>query len=472
MRGETPERALPLGLPQELNDLILQAIDPLALMQRVADQLVGMVQGADGALVGLLIDRQNIRYVCGSGYLSGFVGSLLEVQGSLSGQAIEMRRTLITDDTEMDGRVNREATRAFNVRSSVCVPLGRGESPVGILNVSAAATGAFSEHDVELLGGLAEFIGTVVSASTELMRITERMCGGAGVQDGAGGQVGLDVTGRFVASVLVPEAAEQAHQREQVARVLAARSYSIALQPVFDLHDGSVFAVEALARFQPPDGPPPDAWLARAHEVGLGVELELALMTAALELLGRLPGQTLLSLNAGPQALASPAVQQAIAAAEKSRIVVELTEHAAVEDYPLLVDALAGLRRDGVRLAIDDAGAGFASLMHILRLAPDFIKLDRQLISGLDLDPVRRSLVTSLMRFAEETGATLIAEGVETATELQALKALGIRYAQGFHLARPAPVGELAGLGRSTPAHVPGRPRAPRRAAGLAAQRA
>jgi EAL domain-containing protein (putative c-di-GMP-specific phosphodiesterase class I) len=455
MRGDPPEQALPLGLPQELNDLILQAIDPLALMQRVADQLVGMVQGADGALVGLLIDRQNIRYVCGSGYLSGFVGSLLEVQGSLSGKAIEMRRTLITDDTEIDGRVNREATRAFNVRSSVCVPLGRGDSPVGVLNVSAADTGAFSEHDVELLGGLAEFIGTVLSASMELMSITERM-GGA--------------TGRFVAGVLVPEAAEQVQAREQVARVLAGRSYSIALQPIFDLQDGSVFALEALARFQPPDGPPPDVWLARAHEVGLGVELELALMDAALELLGRVPGGTLLSLNAGPQALAHPAVQQAIASAEQSRIVIELTEHAAVEDYPLLVDALAGLRREGVRLAIDDTGAGFASLMHILRLAPDFIKLDRQLISGLDLDPVRRSLLTSLMRFAEETGAKLIAEGVETATELKALEALGIRYAQGFHLARPAPVGELA-TGRSTPAHAPGRPRAPRRAAGLAAQR-
>ena len=96
-----------------------------------------------------------------------------------------------------------------------------------------------------------------------------------------------------------------------------------------------------------------------------------------------------------------------------------------------------------MRLAIDDAGAGFASLMHILKLAPDFIKLDRELVSGIDFDPVRRSLADSLMRFAEDTGAKLIAEGVETETEVAALRELGISRAQGFYLARPAPVAEL-----------------------------
>lgn len=456
MRGDLSEHALaPALLAGEgqrewggLDDLIRRTIDPLALMQRVADQLVEMIDAADGALVGLLIDSEQLRYVCGAGYLSGFVGERLAVQGSLSGKAIMLRRTLITDDTEVDGRVNRDATRAFNVRSSVCVPLGREQAPVGVLNVSSAREGAFGEQDVELLGGLAEFIGTVISAASDLMRITARLCGSRqpGAAEGsegadAGGESQL--TGRFVANVLAPQAAEQVAARERVARVLASRGYSIALQPIFDLGDRSIFGLEALARFSPPGCPPPDVWLAEAHRVGLGVELELALLSAALELLELLPEGTLLSLNAGPQALAHPRVRETLASADPSRIVIELTEHAAVEDYPLLVSALAGLRRAGVRLAIDDAGAGFASLMHILRLAPDFIKLDRQLISGIDLDPVRRSLAASLMRFAEETGARIVAEGVETAAELAALEDLGVRYAQGFHLARPVPIGEL-----------------------------
>lgn len=472
MRGHTSDPAQP-RLPSEgarggeLNDLVLQAIDPLALMQRVADQLIGMVDGADGALVGLLIDEENIRYVCGAGYLSAYVGSLLAVRGSLSGKAIESRRTLTTEDTERDGRVNREATRAFNVRSSICVPLGRGESPVGVLNVSSARTGAFGEQDAELLGGLAEFVGTVISASTELMRITERMCGRRG---GASSAEESRLAGRFVASVLVPEAAEQAARRERIARVLARRGFTIALQPIFDLRDGSIFGLEALARFAPPDGPPPDVWLAQAHEAGLGVELELALLNSALGLLERLPARTLLSLNAGPLALASPTVQEALVASDCGRLVIELTEHAVVEDYPLLAGALSGLRSKGVRLAIDDAGAGFASLMHILRLAPDFIKLDRQLISGIDLDPVRRSLATSLMRFADETGATIVAEGVETATELATLRELGVRYAQGFHLARPTPVEEIERTARRLPVRVPARRALVR--AGVAARRA
>ena len=202
-------------------------------------------------------------------------------------------------------------------------------------------------------------------------------------------------------------------------------------------------AAEALARFGEEGSPPPDVWFALAHRVGLGVELELALIEAALAEISRLPEGTVISLNAGPEALASKRIPAALANVDPARVIVELTEHAAVEDYPKLCESLAGLRAAGVRLAIDDAGAGFASLMHILKLAPDFIKLDRELVCGIDLDPVRRSLAHSLMRFAEDTGAMLIAEGVETATELKVLRDLGISRAQGFYLARPVPVQEL-----------------------------
>jgi EAL domain-containing protein (putative c-di-GMP-specific phosphodiesterase class I) len=237
--------------------------------------------------------------------------------------------------------------------------------------------------------------------------------------------------------VLDPEGARAVKDRAQIEQILAEREYSLVFQPIFNLYQGRVSGVEALARFGGPEAPAPDVWFAQAHRVGLGIELEVALFKAALAELGRLPDDVALAINAGPEALASGLIAEALKGVDPSRIVVELTEHAAVEDYPQLFECLTVLRRTGVRLAIDDAGAGFASLMHILKLAPDFIKLDRELISGIDLDPVRRSLAHSLMRFAEDTGATLIAEGVEKATELAALSDLGISHAQGFYLARP-----------------------------------
>ncbi len=445
-------------MPGHLGELIRQTIDPLQLMQRVADQLVAMIDAADGVLVGLRIDDESIRYVCGSGHLSRFVGAPLELKGSLSGIAMRMDRTMITEDTERDSRVNRDATRAFNVRSSVCVPLGRGAQPVGVLNVSSTRTHAFDEHDVALLDGLAEFVSTVIGTATDLMTITARLCGlrrpdaAPAPDDGSGEDAAR--TGQFVANVLDPAGAERMATRERIEGALERRDYSIVFQPIFDLHNGEVFAVEALARFGGEPSLPPDAWLAQAHEIGLGVELERALLLAALEQLDQLPARTVLTLNAGPDALSCPAVGEVLASVQPERLVVELTEHVAVADYPRLAEALAGLREAGVRLAIDDAGAGFASLMHILRLAPDLIKLDRQLISGIDTDPVRRSLAGSLMRFAADTGATIVAEGVETGSELGVLDELGIRHAQGFYLARPTEIAAIARIGRRGGARV------------------
>ena len=421
------------------------AVDPLALMQRVADQALELIEAADGALVGLVIDEHVLRYVCGSGHLVDFVGEALELEGSLSGEAIRLRQTLLTDDTESDGRVNRGATRAFNVRSSVCVPLSDGERAVGVVNVSSRTSRAFDEHDVALLSALADFISTVIVAAAEFMSITARLFS-EGPGRGREGSLREDdaaLAGRFVAGVLNPSGAARAERRGRVQEMLERRDFRIVLQPIFGLTAGELIGVEALTRFGQGKGPPPDVWLADAHAVGLGVELELALLQAALALLELLPEGTLMAVNAGPEALACERVAEALAGVDASRVVVELTEHVQVADYPQLAAALGRLRETGVRLAIDDAGAGFASLMHILQLAPDFIKLDRQLISGIDLDPGRRSLLSSLMRFGEETGATLIAEGVETAAELSALYRLGIRHAQGFYLARPVPPTEL-----------------------------
>jgi EAL domain-containing protein (putative c-di-GMP-specific phosphodiesterase class I) len=122
------------------------------------------------------------------------------------------------------------------------------------------------------------------------------------------------------------------------------------------------------------------------------------------------------------------------------RLVIEITEHVVISDYDIQNEALKSLRERGVRLAVDDTGAGYASLSHVLQLRPDIIKVDRSLIAGLATDPARRSLVTALVLLAIDIGATVTGEGVEEIAELDILATLGVGYAQGFFLGRPTVV--------------------------------
>jgi len=117
--------------------------------------------------------------------------------------------------------------------------------------------------------------------------------------------------------------------------------------------------------------------------------------------------------------------------------VIEVTEHSRIDDYAAIRTAFEAARQRGLRLAIDDAGAGFASFNHILALAPDLIKLDLSLIRGVDTDPNRRSLAAALVSFSRQLGVDIIAEGIETPAELATLKELGVGYGQGFLLGRP-----------------------------------
>jgi EAL domain-containing protein (putative c-di-GMP-specific phosphodiesterase class I) len=223
--------------------------------------------------------------------------------------------------------------------------------------------------------------------------------------------------------------------------VLDSKGLAMAFQPIVDLIDGSVVGYEALARFALGPERPPDAWFAEAEAVGLGRELEAAALRSALAHLDRLPAETYLSLNASPLTAVSPFLKRLLADVGE-RIVVEITEHAPVADYDALREALGELRAQGVRVAIDDAGAGFASLTHILRLMPDLIKLDMVLTRGIDTDDTRRQLASALSSFASGIGAAIVAEGIETKAELDALRELGVPYGQGFLLARPTSLGK------------------------------
>ncbi|WP_432483471.1 sensor domain-containing phosphodiesterase [Kineococcus esterisolvens] len=240
--------------------------------------------------------------------------------------------------------------------------------------------------------------------------------------------------------------------RREVQRVLDTGEVDVVFQPALRLADGTLAGHEALARFRSPAFPRPDLAFAAATRVGLGVPLELLAARAALAQLHRLPAGTALSVNSSAEALVDPEAQEVLLdAAEGARegrvVVAELTEHTRVTDYPALVAAARRLRAGGVRIAVDDAGAGYASFRHILQLRPDAIKADVSPVREVDVDPVRRALFRSLVEFAADVGATLLAEGVEHAAESEALRGLGVVLGQGFLHGRPGPLAAPAGTG-------------------------
>lgn len=233
---------------------------------------------------------------------------------------------------------------------------------------------------------------------------------------------------------------EREDKTRRVRRLLdAADSLVVHFQPIVSLVDGSVVEVEALSRFRAEPSAPPDAWFREAHALGMGVELELHALGRALAALSSFPPQWSVALNLSSTTLAGDSLAAFLAPWPAERLSVELTEHEQVHDYDRLRRVFQPLRDRGVRLGVDDAGAGFSSMHHILELRPDFVKLDRSITSGVDRDPAKRALAGALVSFAREIGATVVAEGVEAADEVSTVMRLGADFAQGYYFDRPSP---------------------------------
>ena len=240
--------------------------------------------------------------------------------------------------------------------------------------------------------------------------------------------------------MVTPGSASRAQRRERIQDVIASDdSIASALQPIVRLGDLRIHGFEALARFhvQPEQGP--DKWIAEATQLGLGVDLEVECLQRAWTRLRELPEGSYLSLNASPDAVMSDALLEVFAGEDLDRLVIEVTEHERVKNYPRLASRLASLRGRGARIAIDDTGAGHASLSHLIELRPDFIKLDRGLVQGLDTDPGKHALVRNMLRLAGDLGAKMVAEGIETESELAVLRNLDVPLGQGYLLGRPTP---------------------------------
>jgi EAL domain-containing protein (putative c-di-GMP-specific phosphodiesterase class I) len=232
---------------------------------------------------------------------------------------------------------------------------------------------------------------------------------------------------------MTQDAAVQACHRPDVLRM--------DFQPIVDTARGTVVGYESLARFTGPPHAPPDHWFARARAAGVGAELEARALRTALEARSALPPNCFLSVNVGPDAMLSAPVAAVFADAGDLRgVVVEITEETPVTCYDALVAAIAPLRAAGALLAVDDAGAGFASLKHIMVLRPDFVKVDRDLVAGIDTDETKAAVVEALGMFTSRLDAWLLAEGVETTAELDRLLSLRVPLAQGYGLGLPRPV--------------------------------
>ncbi len=224
----------------------------------------------------------------------------------------------------------------------------------------------------------------------------------------------------------------------RIEQAIEHNEFTIVYQPIMTLAPLRLVGFEALCRFVPDPYRPPDHWFREAASVGLGAELELAAVRVALHAFCTLPEDLFISVNVSPDAILNTGFMEQFSKYPKDRLVVEITEHTKVDDYDALLAALAPLRAAGARLSVDDAGAGFASLQHILNLSPELVKLDVELTKAIDIDPARRALAAALVYFAKDTHSQIIAEGVETESELATLTALGVPMGQGYLLGRPA----------------------------------
>lgn len=240
-----------------------------------------------------------------------------------------------------------------------------------------------------------------------------------------------------VAGPALADRRDMAETRSRLEHALTEREFHLVFQPIVDLGSREIVGYEALTRFT--DGTRPDLRFTEAASVGLGPDYELATIEAALTAASHLPAEAFLTLNVSPGLVLESGRQlRRLIRATSRRLILELTEHVPIDDYAALRKAIGKL--GDVEIAVDDAGAGYTSLRHILELRPTFAKLDISLVRGIETDELRQALAAGLDYFSLRSGFHLIAEGVESEDEATALQRLGVEFAQGYLFGRPEPI--------------------------------
>jgi EAL domain-containing protein (putative c-di-GMP-specific phosphodiesterase class I) len=255
----------------------------------------------------------------------------------------------------------------------------------------------------------------------------------------------MEVLASAAATLIEPGIQER--QREAAVRarldpVFSSGGLNVVLQPIVSLADGVRVGAEALSRFPIEWGMAPNEVFAEAASIDIGIELELLAARRALENLPNISGY--LAINFSLETLLDERCRLLLEGTACERVIVELSEHDPVHDYEALAAVLSPLRERGVRLAIDDVGVGFSSLRHIVVSAPDLIKLDLSIVTGVGSDQVLRTLARSLAEFGHEVGASVVAEGVESREDASALREAGVDFGQGWYFGRPGASDQLA----------------------------
>ena len=257
--------------------------------------------------------------------------------------------------------------------------------------------------------------------------------------EGGGGRSGFEGVARPL-DVFAAESPADQEVKAGLDRLFATRTLITAFQPICHLGTGEIIGAEALTRFVSSPLRSPDQWFAEADSIGRGLELEFLALETALLAAVELPAHLYVGVNLSPAACLDPRLSDIVrdSGLKPGRIVLELTERSAVADYACLAAALAPLRSVGLRVAIDDVGAGFSSMRHILRLGPELIKLDRTIVAGIDNNPNQKALCAAMVSFSSQIGASLVVEGIETNSELATVTELGVNTGQGYFLGRPS----------------------------------
>jgi EAL domain-containing protein (putative c-di-GMP-specific phosphodiesterase class I) len=417
-----------------------EAIDPVPAMRRVVEQALVLIPTGDGAAIQL-VTGDGFTYACGSGTSADRVGTRLPRRDGIPGLAAQQLATVCSEDATRDHRALRSLRRRLGTVSVLCAPLAHGSEVFGTLEVSSRQRAAFTAEDVSALSRLSRIVATMLGGVFALSRAA---CPATARADEDDPEL------RSGASAPRPRQAVDHAAVRRVERAIDTGAFEVHGQPICDLRTGQTAAIEALTRFCDPSSP--EVWFAQARRAARGVELELAAARRALELHDDLGCAVPLAVNVSAETIAAPELRSVLDTVEPDQIILELTEHLPVQDYPGARRALHHIRDSGIRLAVDDTGAGFSSLQHIINLAPDIIKLDRQITHTIEADPGRQYLTETLVNFARRTAATVIAEGIETREELDTLTTLEIDYGQGFFIARPRPLPDVVrSLGQIAP---------------------
>jgi EAL domain-containing protein (putative c-di-GMP-specific phosphodiesterase class I)/DNA-binding response OmpR family regulator len=401
-------------------DLIANDLQKRAEAVRAIGQLPTSGQPEDTAetIVAELVRRTNARFV---GILQLIGASTLrplatytDSEGTiLGGPAVDRART-----ANLLSRA-REGPWVVSVGSP---DPGEAPTPFWASGVDVAAGAPIYAQDA-LVGLLT--IGTAAGPGTSTANERGRLLGQT-----------IDFANILSASFgpAMAERREIEAERTRLRRFMRRSAMTTVYQPIVVLDGLTTIGYEALTRFA--DGTPPDVRFGEASAVGLAVEFELAAVAAAIDGARSKPADTFLSVNVAPDVViaARESLAELLRNADRP-VVIEVTEHVEIASYPAFRASLEGMGL--IELAVDDAGAGFASLRHILELGPRWVKLDISLVRGIDADPLRQALAAGLVYFGLRANFGLIAEGIETAAEADTLRDIGVDLGQGYLFGRP-----------------------------------